>query len=316
MIPRKMADEDLEECIGVNAAGIGQEIVGRQRALSAWRVLVKNPRFTGVVLESPEPIAGHRTVAFAAAVFVSKEFSDCEIFAPKPGLNARIIASIDTGRSVVLTEAELQYGNTYDGLFQAILYSTWKRGILTSEQTAQVEMDFAKIYFQIFAGYRLERLLFEATDSLDIEHAKATKVWNIISDFADFHAGNAGNSWNRDRALAVIERTGALSVLGSASALFFDYHKPILRFTRGDRELLEAAIEGLTDDELACALHLKKQTVKKRWASVFDQAASVMPGLLPESDGTINRPTRGPQKRHHLLAYVRRHPEELRPFIH
>jgi hypothetical protein len=310
LILRKMANCDLEECIGVNIAGIGQEIVGRERAFSSWKVLVESPSFSGVMLETPDLVSTHRVV-----VFVSEEFAKREITNPAPGLNARIVASIDAGRPVVLTEAELRYRNTFGGLCQVVLYSTWRRGILTAQQTTQVEMEFAKSYSQLYAGYQLERLLFEATDAVDIEHAKSTKVWRIISDFQDFHAKNTGNPWNRDRALALVERADALSVLGSASAFLFDYKKPILRFSDGKQQLLSAALEGLTDQGLAEELHLNVQTIKKRWASIFDQVADVMPSLLPEFEDDSERGTRGPQKRHLLLAYLRRHPEELRPFL-
>ncbi len=315
MILRKMATKDLEECLGVSTARIGQEIVGYQRALSAWEVIVKSAAFNSVVIETAQPIAGHRIVAFGASVFVSPEFASRELSNPRPGLNERIISSIDAGQSVVLTEAELRHQNTYGGLCQAILYSSWRPDCLTPEQITEVQLNLAKRYAELHSGYRLERMLVEAVDAIDIEYAKSTRVWQIISDFSDFHSKNPGNTWNLERALAVIERTSALSVVGSIASLFFHYTPPVLRFRNGDQQLLEAALEGLTDHELAQALSLNIQTVKKRWASVFDQVADVMPGLLPESDDDAYRETRGPQKRHHLLAYLRRHPEELRPFI-
>ena len=312
----KIADDDeLEECLAVNPAGIGQELVGRTRALSAWRELVKSPSFSCAVIKSREPISGRRPIAFAAAVFVSAAFLDREILDPMPGLNGRIVASIDAGRSVVLTEPELRSGNTYGGLSQVILYSTCRRGLLTPDQEAEVEMSFARSYVELHSGYQLERLLFEATDLFDIERAKSTRVWRLISDFADFHAVNSGNAWNRDRALVFVQKTDALSTLGSVAAFFFDYHKPILRFRNGDQQILRAAVEGFTDGELAQTLGLKLQTVKKRWASVFDHVAEVMPDLLPEAGDDLHRQTRGPQKRHHLLAYLRHHPEELRPMM-
>jgi hypothetical protein len=97
--------------------------------------------------------------------------------------------------------------------------------------------------------------------------------------------------------------------------MFFCYTPPILRFKHADQQLLGTALEGLTDNELSDALGLSMQTVKKRWASVFDQVCDVMPSLLPDSNDGTERRTRGPQKRHHLLAYLRHHPEELRPFV-
>ena len=55
--------------------------------------------------------------------------------------------------------------------------------------------------------------------------------------------------------------------------------------------------------------------MKKRWAAVFERVATARPDLLPELEYDSDRQTRGRQKRHHLLAYVRQHPEELRPVL-
>jgi len=105
LVARKMATQDLEECLGVHTGHIGREIVGHERALSAWRALVKSASFSSAVIETGEPIAGHRIVAFGASAFVSPDFAHQEISNPKPGLNGRVIASIDAGRPVVLNEA-------------------------------------------------------------------------------------------------------------------------------------------------------------------------------------------------------------------
>jgi hypothetical protein len=55
------------------------------------------------------------------------------------------------------------------------------------------------------------------------------------------------------------------------------------------------------------------EAVKKRWRSVFDKIAVKRPDLLPLSAGAEVSGRRGPQKRHMVLAYIREHPEELRP---
>jgi hypothetical protein len=307
--------QDLEECLGVHTAHIGRESVGHERALSAWRALVKSTAFNAVAIETGEPIAGHRIVAFGASAFISQEFASQEILNPSPGLNGRVIASIDARRPVVLNEAELRSQNTYGGLCQIILFSTWRRDCLTPEQVTQVQVNLAKTYVNLHSGYRLERMLYEAIDEIELEDIRSTKVWQVISDYADFHAKNPENNWSRKRRLAIIERENALSITGSVASMFFCYTPPILRFKHADQQLLAAALEGLTDHELADALRLNVQTVKKRWASVFDQVQDVMPRLLPDWEDRADRRTRGPQKRHHLLAYLRCHPEELRPFI-
>jgi DNA-binding NarL/FixJ family response regulator len=79
-----------------------------------------------------------------------------------------------------------------------------------------------------------------------------------------------------------------------------------------DKELLVAALKGATDRELADDLNLTKEAVKRRWKVLFDRLEAVKPEIFGAS--VSNNGKRGPQKRHRILAYVRDHPEELRPF--
>jgi hypothetical protein len=118
---------------------------------------------------------------------------------------------------------------------------------------------------------------------------------------------------DQGRALGVVERADALAVPGSVGAMLFTYREPVLRFRNADQQLLSAALRGLTDEESARTMGLTLPAVKKRWASVFDHVARGKPELLPGLEDGLDRQTRGPQKRHYLLAYLREHPEELRP---
>ena len=79
-------------------------------------------------------------------------------------------------------------------------------------------------------------------------------------------------------------------------------------------ELLEVALRGSTDEETCQVLGMKLSAIKKRWAALFHHIAKIKPELLPGTDDG-DRQTRGPQKRHRLLAYLREHPEELRPVV-
>ena len=49
-----------------------------------------------------------------------------------------------------------------------------------------------------------------------------------------------------------------------------------------------------------------------RWRRVFAEVQRTRPGLLPD-DGGVEGQGRGSEKRRHLLAYLREHPEETRP---
>jgi len=310
---RLAREDDLPECLAVNPAGMGHEFVGRQRAVLAWRTLLKLPSCSSVVVESNRPIAGHRMIGFGASAFVSPAFASAEIADPKPGLNARIISRIDAGHSVVLTEAELRHANTFGGLHLVVLYASWLRNLLAQEQIEEIKMHFAASFLELHAGYRLIQILTEATDTVDIEHGYSTGVHRLVSDFKEYHELHPGEFWNRDRCLFILDRESALSVTASIATILFHYKEPTLHLRKEDEQLLSAALRGMTDEELSEALNLQLSTVKKRWAAVFERVAKTRPELLPELEPDSDRHTRGRQKRHHLLAYLRQHPEELRP---
>ena len=102
--------------------------------------------------------------------------------------------------------------------------------------------------------------------------------------------------------------------LGTWTSLLFTYHEPILGFTRSEQRLLEAALRGLTDDELALELDVSISAVKKTWRSIYSRVEGSGAAILPELPEDRADPNdRGRGKKHRLLNYVREHPEELRP---
>jgi hypothetical protein len=96
------------------------------------------------------------------------------------------------------------------------------------------------------------------------------------------------------------------------AASIYRYKAPVLRLPAAEQELLLAAIPGKTDAELSAELGLSVEATKKRWRSVFDRVMQYQPEIV--SPATAETEGRGPQKRHRVIAYVRNHPEELRPY--
>ena len=95
----------------------------------------------------------------------------------------------------------------------------------------------------------------------------------------------------------------------------FHYRPPQIGFSRAEQQLLLTALrnEAGTDQELAAALGVSMPTVKKMWLSIYRRAAS-LPELAPDGCEPGHEPVhRGKEKRRRLLAYLRDHPEELRP---
>lgn len=101
---------------------------------------------------------------------------------------------------------------------------------------------------------------------------------------------------------------------GTWTSLIFTYQEPVLGFARSEQRLLEAALRGLTGDELGVELRISVSAVKKTWRSIYSRVECSISGILPAALATrTDVHDRGKGKKHRLLSYVREHPEELRP---
>jgi hypothetical protein len=219
-------------------------------------------------------------------------------------LNDRLIATMESGgASAVLSATNLRALNTRGTLDMIVLYANWMDSLVNSRQRTEVQREFALKMFEAFSGYRLGTILCEEIGEAFRNFRQATHVWRLVKEFK-----------GQDRGLICLTRQDALSVAGSVYGGLFCYQEPTLKLRNGDKQLLIAAKDGATDSELASALDLSLAAVKKRWRSVFDRTALKRPDLFPAEVERWISEMRGPQKRHIILAYIREHPEELRPF--
>jgi DNA-binding CsgD family transcriptional regulator len=286
-------------------------MVGTARAAKAWQELLGMTHATrSAVVEMRE---GRRVeiAGFGFGTFVKKSFAEAEVRNPRPGLNARIVASIAEDKPVVATEEEVRDANTRGDLEQVILDTSWKVGPLTAAQVDEVRILLGQAYMQLFAGYRFSRILTELVDELDVWHVRGQRNFSVVAGFEDFHRANPGTQWNRDRFLMQVTLESIRDDPHSIAAGLFQHHvRSQFPFTAREQELLELALEGGDDLSIAKSLFVTLAAIKRRWSNIFACVASVRPELCPpDGDGT-----RGIQKRQRILAYVRNHPEELRPF--
>jgi hypothetical protein len=298
---RPIRAAELSVCLDLQPACLGGQIVGRRKALEVWSLLVDQLAFQGMVILADPPIAGHTIIGCGLGVFVSSQFAGREISSPKPGLNARLIAAIAGGEPIVPDYAGLGLANAGAGLDFVIMYGAWREAILSPQEAAELQGLLGTSFVEHFAGYRLNRILKEPVGTPQVELARKSGVYRIIAEFPETKS-----------ALAVVSRESALASTYSLGHLLYRNPAPILRFRRGQQELLRAALTGRTDSELAKSLGLTLEATKKRWISIFNQVEEFKPELFAAAGNSTL--FRGPQRRHHVIAYVRSHPEELRPF--
>jgi hypothetical protein len=298
---RPIREHDLLKCLELQPACLGDRIVGRDTALRVWKKLLDDPSFHASVIESEVPVRGQKLVGCGMGVFVPRAFADCELGYPKAGLNSRIIAGVAHGEPVVLTRSEIAVGNSSNGLDFVVMYGTWREGALNAEQLAEVQALLGTSFVEHYAGYRFLRVLKEAIGASQIALARATGTYRVVAEFP-----------KTDSALALVTRESALAAPYSVAASLYRYRAPVLRLRPAEQKLLLAAIGGKTDAELCREIGLSIEAIKKRWLSVFARIEQFKPEILSVASGEGDG--RGPQKRHRVLAYIRAHPEELRPF--
>jgi hypothetical protein len=291
----EVTNANLEECLAVEPRHIGHELVGKPAAMRAWRDIVKLPFTIAVAIVRPGP--GGQIVGFGLGCFVSKQFIDAELANPRPGTNARFMERFVANPSVVLNRAEIARANAGAGVDFLQLYGTLSDTLSPEEQLEAVALLFSKCSEHL-NGYRVRTFLSEiiSTSERQFTNGSGTR----LIEFRDVN-----------RFLACATRESVAQVPSSVGLGIFVYKEPELRLRVTDQELLLAALTGATDQEIGCVLGLTQDAVKARWRSALARIAEARPDLIDRDDRLEGR---GPQKRHRVLAYIRDHFEELRPF--
>jgi hypothetical protein len=302
---------DLRECLLIHPSRVGAERIGLKRAMRAWETILDDTDTCLASLVEKVGPDSKEIVGFGLAVFVTARFAEAVLANPQPGLNARIIESVDALESVIPSYRYLQNANAAATLDHVVMYSSEKRGNLNANELLVVRNQLARAYLEGFAGYRMRRMLFETVDDYELEKVKSYAGIRVVKrlttpDSTQVPALAGGTH-------ALLEAT-AESLLGSPDSVaarpFIDRALPILDFSASQKRLLIVALRGAENAELAANLCRTPAAIKRTWAGIFEQCEQHLPALLPASDG----PSRGLQKRYKVMTYVREHPEELRPF--
>jgi hypothetical protein len=178
---RKTRAKDLAECLQLHPAKNGAELIGRARALRAWRQLFEMSHATRSAVVELHRNNRVDIVGFGFASFVKKHFAEDEVQNPRPGLNARIIESVANGKSVVATYADVRDANTRGDLQQVILDTSWKDGPLTVTQVDEVRVLLGQAYYELFVGYHFSRILSEMVDERDLWHVRGHRSLRDVS---------------------------------------------------------------------------------------------------------------------------------------
>jgi len=311
---RPMEPKDAQACAAVVAH---HPVVGPRYGKTikylapAWLKLLGSDSFVTAVFEKKQE--SRLTVLGAGvAVFVTDEFI-CELKSTPFWIGPELAVRVLRGKSPVLSDKQLRDANTSGGLNLVV----WQRGVLPRDtDRAEIGNTIMAAFVDLHRGFLLKEQVVQAETAEHVGSCRSLGafLWNATTRCYERFDGLAPEKLVRAPHVLGLSR-GSVGELGvSWGASIFLYHAPRFAFNRSEQRLLSSGLAGGTDQEIADKLGISLPTVRKRWRAIYERVELIAPELVPNSisgDGTSGE--RGKAKKQRLLAYVRDHPEELRP---
>jgi DNA-binding CsgD family transcriptional regulator len=311
---RPMRPKDVRACVEIVAA---HPLLGPQYESvivdlpSVWLGLLGREAFRAVVFEDAEDSQVQR-IGVGVSVFVSDDFL-MELKTPPffwigPELTKRLLR----GDSPLLSDKQVRQANANGGLNLL----TWV-GALAAAYLKSVEgiATMVTAFVEAHRGFLLKEI---TAHSMSLENLEGAIRSGGL--FFNPDEGRYVESVNKPLHevfaaphLIGLTRELAMARVGTWIGTLFVYQSPQFSFRPSEQRLLLAALQGGTDQDLADVLGISLSAVKKTWRLIYDRVAARSPGLIPDHAAEELTSERGKEKKQRLLAYLREHPEELRP---
>lgn len=225
-----------------------------------------------------------------------------------PYVRAQLMRRALAGEKVVLSPDSMRSANRDGGLTLMILADPRGRRGLDEEHYRLIDTRWSEALYAV-SGCNLRSIWHEVYGERVMRHVAGCGL-RLCEDWAGYWETHGPRPTDDERPyLLGISRADAAP--GTHAGFLFAHEKPRFEFTVRQQEMLQQAIGGATDDELAMHLGVSSSAVKKRWVSVYEQVSEATPGWLEGDE--LPGEARGSEKRRHLLNYLRQHPEELHP---
>ena len=301
---------DFDACYRACYYTSGYGDVPREIAYREWRILLTNPSTLSMVVEDEERPQGARLVGYAQSVFVSDAFVQWARSTMPPYVNTHATNKLPDGSWPLLSQAEIRAANSGGGLNALTTHWGWAEPPLTADE-GPVVRDFIHDKFPFYArGYNYKEIMVEVSGDKNREMCEQMGL-RLRRDYAEYYRTTPPPEPDLHPYLMSLTREEALGSEGSRMSRNFVYTPPRIFFDRRDQEVLQMALSGMQDEEIANALGVGQAAVAKRWLKLYDRVSQRLPNLLPATPGG----KRGTEKRRLLLRYLQDHLEELRPTI-
>lgn len=222
-----------------------------------------------------------------------------------------IVRRVNRRESPLLSNKEVREANSKDGLNLFV----WHTGLRVEDNgQPKTANRVLTAFVETYRGFRIKELLEQAETWWQFCAMRAAGGYFVRpSDgrYAEYFEP-IEHDVAKSPLMAGITRELAERSPGSWVGSLFQYEPPRFGFSRSEQKLLRSALAGATDEELTDELGVSRGAVKRAWSAIYERVSALFPQLAENGDEG-DAQTRGKQRRHHLLAYLREHPEELTP---
>jgi DNA-binding CsgD family transcriptional regulator len=218
------------------------------------------------------------------------------------------------GQSPFLGPEAIRVANSGPGLNLLVWAGHSRKPAHVSQLDLQIET--GRAFEKEHMGFKLNQILNQPCDEEIVRYILNTGAALVLGEQGhpirpqDFTSAFLGSPF-----LVLMTRELSSPNAGSRNHDLFFHVPPRIFLVPREQRLLIAAIQGSTDAELAEELDISIAMVKKTWRTVYERVARRMPDLLPENPGSRASGKRGKERKQIVLAYLREHPEELRPVV-
>ena len=312
---RPMRSTDVERCVRFTAANPVLRLrygTAISQLAQVWLNLLGRHCFGAVITEDVSN-SRPRMLAVSAAAFVAASFVEELKNPPSFWIAAEFVTRFSGGRSPFLSDNDVRQANSSTGLNLVV----WQNGVLPGEMgKPEVPHAVMGAFIENYRGFRVNEVCNQAESIEDLVGLRAmgARFFDIsTSRWTDIPVENARNVLSEPHVVGL--KPESLGDRISYAGLIFLYEPPRFGFSRSEQRLLLNARGGGSDEELRGVLGISLSAVKKTWRKVYERVEDHSPDLLPNhlSPDLGTAVERGKEKRRRLIAYLREHPEELRP---
>jgi DNA-binding CsgD family transcriptional regulator len=279
-----------------------------------WLSLLGREAFRAYVYEDLQnsPL---RLVGVGCSAIISDQFL-CEAKTPPFfWIGTELTRRISRGCSPLLSDKQVREANSNGGLNIAV----WEGAQHVRDMhRIDVSNSFFSTFIELHRGFQLKEIVGQGMTDLalaGIPRAGYLFISKVDGQYTET-MDQPIHELIREPHMTGLTRELAHGRLGTWASTLFVYQPPLFGFSPGEQRLLLTALLGGTDEDIADELGISLSGVKKAWHSIYERVSSRDPELAPRAalseEGSSER---GKGKKQRLIAYLRDHPEELRPAL-